>query len=150
MKYTQLEKSDIDFILSYCKILKIQLPRKHYNYLYRQGHKNKAYKYRQTYYVNNRELCVKLAKDYNILLKQYIIDEYGGKCACCGESQIDFLTIDHINNDGAAHKKEHGTRFHLYAWLKRNNYPKDNFQLLCYNCNCAKGKLGYCPHNKKE
>jgi hypothetical protein len=25
-------------------------------------------------------------------------------------------------------------------------YPKDNFQLLCMNCNFAKGHRGECPH----
>lgn len=25
-------------------------------------------------------------------------------------------------------------------------YPKDRYRLLCYNCNCAIGARGYCPH----
>jgi len=56
-----------------------------------------------------------------------------------------FLTIDHINNDGAKHKKEIGM-LHLYDYIIRNNYP-DTFQIRCWNCNCAKGKYGRCPHN---
>jgi len=35
----------------------------------------------------------------------------------------------------------------LYSWLKKNNFPK-GFQVLCMNCNFAKGKLGKCPHQK--
>ena len=70
------------------------------------------------------------------------------KCACCSESNIEFLTIDHINNDGAKHKKEIGSGL-LYHWLIKNNFP-NNFQVLCYNCNCAKAKNirnpGVCPH----
>lgn len=27
-------------------------------------------------------------------------DQYGAICACCGETEILFLTFDHINNDG--------------------------------------------------
>lgn len=39
-----------------------------------------------------------------------------------------------------------GTAF--YEWLRRKNYP-GGFQVLCHNCNAAKGHLGYCPHKKK-
>lgn len=88
-------------------------------------------------------------------IKLEIIAAYGGKCICCGCDVIEFLSIDHINNDGAAHRQslsKKGNRKvsagEFYRWLKRNDFPKDNFQLLCYNCNCSKGFLGYCPHNK--
>lgn len=30
-------------------------------------------------------------------------------------------------------------------WLRRNNYP-NGFQVLCHNCNMAKGFYGKCPH----
>jgi len=85
-----------------------------------------------------------------------VLTHYGGnppKCECCGETHIEFLTIDHINNDGAEHRKKlgitqnsgHGSK--LYRWIIRNNFP-DGFQVLCWNCNCAKGHYGYCPHQK--
>ncbi len=80
-------------------------------------------------------------------LKFEIMTHYGGACICCGENHIEFLTIDHINGDGKKHRKEIGPR--LYAWLKRNNFPKDNFQILCFNCNNAKAHFGYCPHQSK-
>ncbi len=53
----------------------------------------------------------------------------------------EWLTIDHINNDGAAHRKEigeGGTNF--YRWLRKNNYPL-GFRTLCWNCNCGCRKL---------
>lgn len=68
------------------------------------------------------------------------------KCACCGERRQEFLTMDHINNDGADHRRKIGkTRQDLFRWLKSNNYPP-GFQVLCFNCNCAKEYSGYCPH----
>lgn len=86
-------------------------------------------------------------------LYETIMHHYGNgdlKCACCGETEIGFLTLDHINNNGAEHrrivmngKSTTGPRF--YLWLKRNNYPP-GFQVLCYNCNCSKGKYGKCAH----
>ena len=86
---------------------------------------------------------------YKQKLKNEVFNAYGGiKCACCGESYIEFLTIDHVNNDGIHHKSKAGYRFtgtHLYVWLKKHNYPS-GFQVLCMNCNWAKGHYGKCPH----
>jgi hypothetical protein len=76
---------------------------------------------------------------------------YGGnhpKCVCCGEDNIEFLTIDHINGNGAEHRRSVGSGANFYFWLKKNNYP-EGFQVLCYNCNCALGHYGYCPHTRK-
>ena len=76
----------------------------------------------------------------------FVIERYGGECACCGENKVEFLTIDHPNRDGAAHRRiigGSGSRF--YLWLQRNNYP-DGFRVLCWNCNFADGLYGGCPH----
>lgn len=77
--------------------------------------------------------------------KDTALTKYGGQCKYCGDSRRIFLTIDHINNDRAAHRKQpragqnHG--HNIYAWLRLNHYP-DGFQILCYNCNCAKNHAG--------
>lgn len=79
-------------------------------------------------------------------LKQMAFDMYGGaKCACCGETIFKFLTLDHINNDGAAQRKK--LRQNIYQWLKANSYPP-GFRVLCYNCNCGRAhtKEKECPH----
>lgn len=74
---------------------------------------------------------------------------YGGEipeCNCCGEKEIKFLGIDHIEGGGVKHRKElqeAGTT--IYLWLRKNNYP-EGFQVLCHNCNLAKGYYGECPH----
>ena len=85
-------------------------------------------------------------------LKDEVFAEYGGECACCGLDDWRFLTIDHINNDGASHRKELGGRTRdLLKWLKANNFPKDRFQLLCWNCNMAKARHGgICPHQTSK
>lgn len=76
------------------------------------------------------------------------LQEYGGKCACCGESHQEFLGIDHVRNDGEAHRRElKGYGRAIYQWLLKAGYPKDGrFQLLCHNCNISKGLYGGCPH----
>lgn len=76
------------------------------------------------------------------------IIEYGGKCACCSETTIEFLTIDHI--DGRDKTKPRATGQKEWLRLKWAGWPKDGIQLLCYNCNCAKGVYGTCPHTWKE
>jgi len=80
-----------------------------------------------------------------------IIKAYGGKCACCGESESMFLEIDHINNDGNNHRKKIGASAKaLTYWLINNNFP-DGFQILCSNCNQGKKRNnGVCPHQQKK
>ena len=67
-----------------------------------------------------------------------MITAYGGKCAMCGISDSIVLDIDHIDNSGAEDRKKGMWGWRLYRWLRKNNYPKDNFQLLCKNCNWIK------------
>jgi hypothetical protein len=85
---------------------------------------------------------------HNTKLK--IINYYGGKCACCGESNLIFLNIDHINNDGAEHRRKIGRRKNdIYLWIKSNNFPP-GFQVLCFNCNCGRQlNGGICPHKNE-
>lgn len=60
----------------------------------------------------------------------------------------EFLGIDHVNNDGEAHRREMaGYGRAIYQWLRHHDYPQDGrFQVLCHNCNIAKGLYGACPH----
>lgn len=82
-------------------------------------------------------------------LRTEVLTHYGHKCSCCGEPERDFLQIDHIHNDGAAHRKNDVSATNICRWLKNHNYPP-GFQLLCANCNFAKGKYGSCPHKRKR
>ena len=76
-----------------------------------------------------------------------MIEAYGGMCACCGETEPKFLSIDHINNDGYERRKNgEQCGAALYRWLRDQGWPKDDYQLLCMNCNFAKGHFGTCPH----
>ena len=77
---------------------------------------------------------------------------YGGlRCACCGETEYAFLTLDHIENNGAAERRKIAGRresagTHTYKWLKARGYPP-GYQVLCMNCNFGKRMNGgVCPH----
>lgn len=82
-------------------------------------------------------------RDYQRMARARVIEHYGGFCVCCGENTKEFLAIDHINNDGARHRKY--TTRNIATWIIKNNFPK-KFQLLCHNCNFAKGIYKICPH----
>jgi hypothetical protein len=83
---------------------------------------------------------------YRQKIKQEVFNHYGNKCACCGEKNIIFLTIDHINNDGKIHRKKVKTR-NFYDWLRARNYNVKGLQTLCWNCNVGKRiNYGICPH----
>lgn len=79
--------------------------------------------------------------------KRRVIDHYGGKCACCGERSIEFLSLDHIDGGGSKHRKTLGAKFgsSMYVWAEQQGYPI-MFRVLCMNCNWARGQYGYCPH----
>jgi predicted restriction endonuclease len=81
-------------------------------------------------------------------LRRQILQEYGNVCACCGEHRECMLTIDHIDSKGNEHRKRVGdSSGNIYKWLRRNGFPKDNFRLLCWNCNCGRHRNGgICPH----
>ncbi len=69
--------------------------------------------------------------------KLEMIDAYGGKCVLCDERLPEFLTIDHINGGGNKHRQEVGNGHRFRLWLKRQNWPRDEYRLLCANCNCS-------------
>ena len=77
-------------------------------------------------------------------LKSKVFQAYGGfRCNCCGDTYRDGLQIDHIHNDGAAHRKQL-TKTHFYRWIVNNGFPS-LFQVLCAVCNMAKALNGHCP-----
>ena len=101
------------------------------------------------YHTIHREKRLAAHKIAHQKLKLEVFEAYGGiKCQCCGESHVEFLSIDHIAGGGRAHRKEVFGKpdgGNLFAWLKRNGYP-EGYRVLCMNCNCAYGFQGYCPH----
>ena len=80
-------------------------------------------------------------------LKQAIVAHYGGACVCCGEHELDFMSVDHINGGGTEHRRtlRGGGRF--YKWLMDQNFP-DGYQILCFNCNYSKYLGGVCAHKR--
>ena len=76
-------------------------------------------------------------------------------CRCCGlDNHANFLAIDHItgrkemDSNPELVKLGYSSELKgvmLHEWIIKNNFPK-GFQILCHNCNLAKGFYGICPH----
>lgn len=95
------------------------------------------------------KLCTRWRqRSKNLLSKLEFILEYGGKCQCCGEIEIDFLTVEHIG--GSASTADTCFGGSLIANLKVRRWPKDKYTVLCFNCNCCKKFGRPCPHNVKD
>jgi hypothetical protein len=78
-----------------------------------------------------------------------MLNAYGAKCVCCFLDRVEFLAIDHVNNNGAEHRKEVPASA-MYKFLKSLDWPKDDYQILCHNCNTAKWIYGQCPHQSEK
>lgn len=78
-------------------------------------------------------------RNHDALYRTQVINHYSnGKncCARCGCDNFHLLTIDHIDNNGASHRKELGYSG-ITKWLINHEYPK-GYQILCRNCNWLK------------
>lgn len=103
---------------------------------------SEAKKYQKKYHLENK---IKVIRHYSANTMQ---------CACCSESILEFLTLDHIKAGGCAqrhtamnHRLAAGTA--AYWWLIKNDFPA-GFQVLCYNCNMGKRTGDKCPHQKQK
>jgi len=110
----------------------------------------------KAYYRKNREMIRAKENAANCErrknLRLAVLVAYGSPvCACCGERELAFLTLDHIHNNGAAERRKIAGRANAagtwtYAWLARRGFPP-GYQVLCMNCNFGKRMNGgVCPH----
>lgn len=97
--------------------------------------------------LNKEKVSIKNKINWNNI-KINIYNLLGNKCNCCGEKEINFLQIDHINNDGF---KERHINKHIVQYFEHIKNNRSNFQLLCANCNWGKKmNNGICPHKDNK
>jgi 5-methylcytosine-specific restriction endonuclease McrA len=77
-------------------------------------------------------------------LRLQVFAAYGGRCVCCGESNPDKLTLDHITPLNGRKRGD------AYKQAIAANFPRDRFQVLCRKCNSRKGTGPACPCQQKE
>jgi len=109
---------------------------------WREAHPEKEKERVKKWRRDHRELCKKQAHERRKILHQKVIDVYGGKCAICGESEYNRLTLDHANGDGGEFRRPFkeknrtmsGSNF--YYWLRKKSFPKNlGLRVLCISCN---------------
>jgi len=145
------DKTRHDGLRPYCKecdkIYYLRMGRERVkNWIKQNPEKAKAS--RKKGYIKNHEKILQRAKEKRTKLKLEAYNAYGGAiCACCGETNFGFLTIDHINGVTSKERKtqmSHG--WNICYWLKNQGYPS-GFQVLCFNCNLGRAmNNGICPH----
>ena len=122
----------------------------------RNGNKNrytqskpKRTAYNKQYVEENRAKVNANHTQWRKNLRLKVLDHYSKgemACACCGESNTEFLCIDHLHGGGGRHRKEIGLGgYAIYVWLRKNGYP-EGFRVLCFNCNYAVIGGKECPH----
>jgi hypothetical protein len=138
-----------------CKVCKSELCKE-----YQKRHKDKIKLKKHQYYIENKteitektSLYAKEHREWHNAkgtkaknkLKSEVFSVYScgePKCKSCNESELGVLTIDHVNGEGAEHRRElfgnnTGGGYKMYQWLKKKSYP-EGFQVLCYNCQYRK------------
>lgn len=90
-------------------------------------------------YNKNRSKELQRMRDRRICVKVEVLTHYSpdGVLGCCWEgcsvSDIDMLSLDHINNDGAKDRKANPTSSTgAYFSIKNRKFPL-GFQTLCWN-----------------
>ena len=115
--------------------------------LYNQSERGKQVG-RRSYYKHRDKKNIRRkisGKAFRDMSKKQVFAAYGGKCVCCSESIIGFLTIDHINRKTFPSVAPRGG-YHLYRWLILNGFPP-GVRIMCFNCNSGRAlNNGICPH----
>jgi hypothetical protein len=105
---------------------------------WREDNRDKANAMALKHYYKNPKIHHERVRISRGKLRIETIKAYGGKCCHCGTADFEVLDIDHIENDGAKERKENLFAYNLYRKLKKEDYPKARYQLLCKNCNWKK------------
>lgn len=90
------------------------------------------------------EYAKNLRRQANRKVREVAFAGYGAYCKCCAEDIFEFLAIDHVNGGGREEREIMSTT-QIARKIINENWP-DTYQILCHNCNQAKGWYGVCPH----
>lgn len=109
----------------------------------------------KAYYEETKEMrkekMVAFSRRHRDELKLKVLTHYSNgklECANCGIPVYSVLTLDHLDNSGADHKRRlskvgKASSTKIYKDVIDNNYPP-NYQVLCFNCNFHKEFMRRC------
>lgn len=124
----------------------VKQTRLEYQRTYREENRELRRKWNRDWIANNRERYNAAKYKYREKCKIEVVSFYSDgsmQCAICGYNDMDALVIDHINDNGAEHRKElnissrGGAGMNTYEVLRKHGYPS-GLQVLCANCNTKK------------
>lgn len=124
------------------------------NRRYRSRHLEFCRGLRRKYYAENRESLKTYAKNWRSHISKMVKDWLGGKCACCGETRFDMLTIDHIVPVGRKNRNSHHADYYEVWSAYRScdgaaiGRVRQKYQILCWNCNMSKMCGTECRHKR--
>ena len=110
-------------------------------------------------YANSRDICLNRAKkhyrenetskkDYErqrrVKARDSFFKMYGKVCKHCGDNDLKMLTLEHVLDDGAEHRKKSYSTLKVYLDATKEFMP-DRFCTLCIRCNWFKGQNGSLP-----
>jgi len=137
--------------------------RKRYMSQYRGKNAEFVKKLQTEYLRTHRAEARASSTEWRRLLSFQVKTYLGSRCACCGECEMEFLVVDHINNDGSEEARtSRGGRNNFYYYMEIRkafesgdqeviNGVKARFQLLCWNCNASKHYGGgVCVHARVD
>lgn len=112
----------------------------------------------EIYSKKNRKRIGEVSRKCRIKRRLQLLILLGKICINCGENRVQFLQIDHINNDGGKERKESGQRGMTTTIINEYLSGKRDIkrlQILCANCNYKKQYLSesllkYIDEVKKE
>jgi hypothetical protein len=87
-----------------------------------------------------RELTYHQKRDICLWKEAY---DFFGPCKTCGETDLRYLTVSHIHDNGAEKRRDgEKTGAGLLSKFRVQGWPesiKEDYCLECFNCNCSRG-----------
>ena len=92
---------------------------------WRKNSREKANQYSIDRYFRDPKKSQAITHKSRVKVRLDMIKAYGGKCSNCGIDDVDVLDVDHINNNGAEHRRDGFHGYNLYRHLKKLKFPTD-------------------------
>lgn len=101
----------------------------------------------RNYYRRHKAEFNRKVRERQVAFRVETIRRLGGRCACCGETEIKFLCIDHVKGGGRREHRRLGGSVPILRAIRKEGYPTDAYRILCWNCNAVMSLWGRCPHS---
>lgn len=92
----------------------------------------------------NHSILKDKAKSYRSSISEAVLLLLGPTCKFCGETEKEFLTVDHIDDDGNS-ERQYGS----IGWKRRildGVFDSSKYRVLCQNCNLGRYRIDPIHH----